>query len=103
MPACLTRLGNGDIMMTTGHRIEPKGIRGFLSSDEGRSWSEEIVFDDTLGNTDCGYPSTVRLDDGRLLTTYYSGATYGKHSDPTGAQLHITVWSEAELLGAMGR
>ena len=40
------------------------------SSDEGETWSEEYVLS-TAEDNDIGYPSTVELKDGSLLTVYY--------------------------------
>ena len=42
-----------------------------LSTDNGRTWSEPItVSGDGIGG-DLGYPSTVQLDDGSLVSAWY--------------------------------
>ena len=48
-----------------------------LSEDEGRTWSRPAVlvsapFTD-WHKTDCGYPSSVELADGTIVTAYYFG------------------------------
>jgi hypothetical protein len=43
-----------------------------ISSDQGRSWSEEIVLRENDGaNNDAGYPRVVLRPDGKLVLTYY--------------------------------
>ena len=61
--------------------ISAVGIR--VSSDEGRTWGptavlvnirswKGLVFDPPYREQDLGYPSTVQLADGNLVTAYYS-------------------------------
>lgn len=75
-PPDLTLLGNGWVLLTFGHRHEPYGVQGLLSKDGGETWNaRRLVYDDALPGTDIGYPSTARLDDGRLVTVYYTAGT----------------------------
>ncbi|GAB6165657.1 hypothetical protein JCM19992_16570 [Thermostilla marina] len=71
LPSHLLRLKDGRILMSYGYRREPFGCRARLSRDEGATWSDEIVLYDQATNGDLGYPSTVELPDGRLLTVWY--------------------------------
>ena len=50
----------------------PVGIRVMFSRDGGESWSasEELYTNDF--SLDLGYPSTVELKDGSLLTVFYA-------------------------------
>ena len=70
LPSHLLRLSDGRILMTYGHRRDPKGNQVRLSPDEGRTWSEPITLS-VDGGEDLGYPSTVELARGRLLTIWY--------------------------------
>jgi hypothetical protein len=70
-PADLTLLSNGWVLMVFGVRHEPFGVQAMISKDEGVTWSERLVICDDLGESDLGYPSTVRVGD-RLTTVYYS-------------------------------
>ena len=70
-PSHLLRLRDGTLLMTYGWRREPFGIRGRLSRDHGKSWSEEFILTDDAANWDLGYPSSVELADGTLLTVWY--------------------------------
>ena len=48
-------------------------MRACLSADGGETWDvahEVIIRDDGL-DRDMGYPSSVQLNDGRVLTVYY--------------------------------
>jgi sialidase-1 len=57
--------------MTYGHRREPRGNQARVSSDHGRTWSEALVISDDGVSADLGYPSTVQLADGLLLSVWY--------------------------------
>ncbi len=72
-PPHLIQLSNGWVLAVYGYRREPYGQRGCLSRDEGRSWDleHEIILADTAPNPDLGYPSSVQLADGSILTVYY--------------------------------
>ena len=51
----------------------PFGQRACLSYDGGRTWDidNEIILRDDAPNGDLGYPSTVELAPGELLSIYY--------------------------------
>ncbi|GIX03305.1 MAG: hypothetical protein KatS3mg113_0311 [Planctomycetaceae bacterium] len=71
LPSHLLRLKDGRLLMTYGYRRPPYGNQARVSDDEGRSWSEPIVLSDDGCGQDLGYPSTVELDDGTLITVWY--------------------------------
>ena len=71
LPSHLLQLKDGRLLMSYGHRRKPFGNQARLSTDQGRTWSEPIILSgDGIGG-DLGYPSTVELDDGTLLTVWY--------------------------------
>ena len=72
-PQQLCRLDDGRILLSYGYRREPYGIRACLSADGGRTYglSHEIVFRHEGGHGDLGYPYSIQLKDGRVLTAYY--------------------------------
>lgn len=81
-PADLTALPDGKVLMTFGRRIRPMGCGALLSLDGGRTWDtrrEILLAGDGIRNLDLGYPSTIRLDDGTLVTALYyaSGSEAG--------------------------
>ncbi len=103
-PGCLTLLSNGYILLSYGYRAKPYGARGLISKDSARTWirEKELIFGDKASNWDCGYPSTIRLKDGRLITAFYS--TIGEKADAwscRGAKCHLLIYREEELLQAI--
>lgn len=71
-PSHLFMHSSGVLISAFSHRQRPYGIWAILSRDEGKTWSNEIVIADGFDSDDLGYPSTVELDNGELLTVYYA-------------------------------
>ncbi len=71
LPSHLLRLGDDRLLMTYGHRRAPLGNQARLSDDHGRTWSEPMIFSGDGASGDLGYPSTVQLADGSLLSVWY--------------------------------
>ena len=90
LPSHLLRLRDGRLLMSYGHRRMPFGNQARLSEDGGRTWSEPVTISgDGIGG-DLGYPSTVELDDGRLVTIWYE-----RMADSPRAVLRQARWSLA--------
>jgi hypothetical protein len=70
-PPSLARLKDGRLVLTYGYRWKPYGIRAKISSDGGKSWSNEIVLRDDARTWDMGYTRTLVRPDGKLVTIYY--------------------------------
>ncbi len=62
---------SGALICTFGRRKAPFGMRAKVSYDNGLTWDKEYVLDERFQGWDMGYPSTVELSDGSLLTVYY--------------------------------
>ena len=71
LPSHLLRLADGRILMSYAHRRKPFGNQVRISDDHGRSWSAPIGLSEDGAGGDLGYPSTVQLDDGSLVTAWY--------------------------------
>jgi hypothetical protein len=71
LPSHLLRLRDGRLLMTYGYRRKPFGNRARLSSDHGRTWGDEVLISDDGASGDLGYPSTVELAGGELITVWY--------------------------------
>ena len=71
LPSFLTRLRDGRLLMTYGYRRAPFGNQARLSTDGARTWSEPMTISADGASGDLGYPSTVELADGALLTVWY--------------------------------
>ena len=71
IPSQLIKLRDGRLLMTYGHRRMPFGNQARVSADHGRTWSEPMTVSGDGAAGDLGYPSTVELADGTLLTVWY--------------------------------
>lgn len=71
LPSHLLRLRDGRLVMTYGYRRQPYGNQARVSTDHGRSWSEPVTLSADGHSGDLGYPSTVELNDGTLLSIWY--------------------------------
>jgi hypothetical protein len=57
--------------MTYGHRRAPFGNQARISDDGGKTWLEPMIISGDGAGGDLGYPSTVELADGTLLSIWY--------------------------------
>ena len=80
LPSFLLRLRNGQLLMTYGYRRPPFGNQARLSDDRGRTWSEPLIISGDGASGDLGYPSTVELEDGSLLTVWYEALRDSPHA-----------------------
>lgn len=87
LPSHLLKLRDGRLLMSYGYRKAPYGNQVRVSSDHGRSWSEPLTLSSDGASGDLGYPSTVELADGELLTLWYE-----KFADNPRAQLRLARW-----------
>ncbi|MBQ4107360.1 MAG: exo-alpha-sialidase [Lentisphaeria bacterium] len=87
-PTDLVRLKDGLVVMTGGCRQKPYGIRFRVGPEiPVRHWSDEMILSDDDISYDSGYPSTVQLPDGTLVTLWYS-----IHPELKIAQLRWLKW-----------
>jgi len=79
-PPHLTRLNDGRILLTYGYRYEPFGQRACLSADGGKTWDyrNEIIIRGDAPSGDLGYPASVQLKDGTIVTVYYQQRVAGE-------------------------
>lgn len=70
-PPSLLRLRDGRLAVTYGVRTAPFRICARLSSDEGRTWSEEFVLRGDAAAWDNGYTRSAQRADGKIVTIYY--------------------------------
>ena len=62
---------SGKVIVTYGRRVKPFGERAVISYDGGKTFGPEIVISEEAATHDLGYPSSIELDDGSILTVYY--------------------------------
>ena len=72
-PGHLLELADGRILATYGSRIPRlRGGLGRVSDDGGATWSAPFVVVGGLLEGDCGYPSSVQVPGGDIVTAYYT-------------------------------
>ena len=78
-PADLIRLTRGRLLLTFGHRQPPYGVRALVSHDDGETWEfdQKIILVSESTSRDCGYPSSIQRDDGKIFTAYYAYESQG--------------------------
>lgn len=98
-PPHLTVLRDGRTLCTYGRRRAPFGERAMLSVD-GITWeaAQEIVLRDDNESHDLGYPASIEISPGRILSVYYQKPAY----DPTDQHKHkacivSTLWEAPKV------
>jgi len=89
-PPHLLRLANGWLVVVYGRRRPPFGQRACISRDDGKTW--DVANEITLArgpNGDLGYPASVQLPDGSILTVFYQ---IDKPGDGEKTSLFATHW-----------
>ncbi len=71
-PPHLLMLSSGILLCTYSRRKLPYGIMAMISTDCGKTWQKDLRLYENTVSDDLGYPSTVELDDGTLLTVFYA-------------------------------
>jgi sialidase-1 len=71
-PPHLLLLSDGRVLCTYGYRRPPYGERACVSVD-GITWSpdDELVLRDDAPNGDLGYPASIEIEPGLILSVYY--------------------------------
>ncbi len=92
-PSAMLKLADGRVCLTYGVRAKPFGMRAKLSSDQGQTWSPEIILRADGGGRDLGYPRSVQRPDGKVVTVYYF------NDDPMKTRtIEATIWDPATAL-----
>ena len=106
-PFDATVLQSGNLLLCYGSRLGPGryGAGAVLSKDLGKTWDEQhqVLLGWDSNNGDTGYPSTVQLDDGTIVTMYYAvgTATLPATGAFSGAQAIVVRYTEQQLMEAM--
>ena len=93
-PGSLLQLKDGRVLFSYGDRRLPfYGVQAMISRDEGKTWDRQnrfqLVWD--APTTDCGYPTSVQLPDGRIFTVYYQ--VDDLKNSPATAKARAVVWT----------
>lgn len=71
-PSHIIRHSSGVLIAVYGYREVPFGIKAMISYDNGATWETEHRIYTNEVSGDLGYPSTVELSDGSLITVFYA-------------------------------
>lgn len=70
-PPHLMRHSSGAVVCVIGRREKPFAEQVIISDDDGKTWSLPFDLDNSSVSPDLGYPASVELKDGNILTVYY--------------------------------
>lgn len=86
----LARLADGRLLLSYGVRVNGRrGVCAKLSRDNGRTWGDPLRLAHTADGGDCGYPSSVQLQNGQIVTAWYSSNS----PEHVGYHLGVSIWS----------
>lgn len=86
-PPHLFRHSSGKIVCVYGCRKAPFAEMAIISEDEGKTWSAPRAIDADAASSDLGYPSSVELQNGKILTVYYQ-----RDEGEERPNLKYTIW-----------
>ena len=93
-PPHLIELSTGEMVLTYSRRkVGTQGIFARVSHDGGKTFGEETLIGPEAHIWDQGYPSTVELDDGTLLTVYYQ-----RYENDDFCSILYTKWKLSEIM-----
>lgn len=100
-PFDATVLNNGQLLLSYGLRTGPFGAGVMLSEDLGKTWDEpkQVLLGWDSLDIDTGYPSTVQLGDGTIVTMYYAVGTAAL----PGQQAIVVRYTQRQLTEAMSQ
>ena len=71
-PSHLIKHSSGVLIAAYGYREKPYGIRVMFSYDNGKTWDIDNILYESEISSDLGYPTTVELKDGSMITVFYA-------------------------------
>lgn len=87
-PSHIIKTRDGMLIAAYGHREQPYGIKVMFSHDEGQTWDTDNVLCDGFCSGDLGYPSSVELKSGEILTVFYA---HESNEEP--AKIYRAIWN----------
>jgi hypothetical protein len=92
-PGDFLQLQDGRLMLTYGNRTANRGVDVRFTGDAGKTWSAPLRVADFQG--DGGYPASVQLADGRVVTAYYASNSLEHHR----YHMAVAIWDPAKSTG----
>ena len=95
-PPYMLKLSDGRILCTYGHRRNPYSIRGVISYDNGKNWdiANTITLHQWDDEPDMGYPVSIEINPGEILTIFYCSRRNAPDSD-----CPYVPWSNNAVIG----
>jgi len=91
----LTELADGRLLATHSNYHLPWGVSAMLSRDGGQTWDHEHTLQLALsGSYSVGWPVTLQLADGSLITSY-AATTYTEQA-PQHVTCEVVHWGLPE-------
>ncbi len=84
---------DGVLISTYGYRQNPYGVRVMFSFDGGETWDTDHVLVDDEVSGDLGYPSSVVLEDGNILTVYYARRSEDRTAPNNSCVIKQIIWN----------
>lgn len=82
----LTMLSGGRVLMTYGNRNRDNyGVDARISNDGGKRWNQPFRIAATP-HWDCGYPASVQLPNGEVVTVFYTRISHEHHYEMRAAR-----------------
>jgi len=91
-PPHLLLHSSGALILAYSSRVEPMGEYVRISRDNGYTWSKDFCIA-LAPDWDHGYPTSVELENGDILTTYYARCEGDDYNS-----IHSVRWNLRELL-----
>ena len=93
-PADLMLLADQRVLLVTGCRVPPFGVRAVIGDARGKfDWKQRVLLVGDSTNVDTGYPSSVSTKEGAVLSFYYA---VGSKSHPEwGVHCGVVEWQPA--------
>lgn len=91
-PPHLMKHSSGAVVCSYARRKDNYSIRAVISNDGGKTFGDEIVLDDSSDSSDLGYPASVELKDGSILTVYYQHFKSSEASNDSYCSILYTIW-----------
>ncbi|MBR7164811.1 MAG: exo-alpha-sialidase [Clostridia bacterium] len=91
-PAHMIQHSSGAVVMVYSRRCEPMGQYARVSHDFGKTWGKDVLIGPEAPDWDHGYPSSVELKNGDILTVYYQ-----KYGGDSYNSILSTRWNLSEI------
>ena len=76
-PSHVFKHSSGTLVSCYGYREFPYGVRVMFSNDNGKTWDTDNTLYENEVSGDLGYPETVELPDGSMITIFYARPAKG--------------------------